>query len=192
MPSHSQFNYYYDDDEGITFGEPSPISKFHRKFTYYFDDDYGICFGPCGWTAPLPTFKYDLAIFYDGFNPHTDNFVEGRCSRWDYDDYSIIIETWLKKSDLDTLLDNIVPGATDVLYQIVGYAPNYYDSTWNSENSVLFYPTPSSSKMNGSNLYKMRSPKIGYVKHITTSPIEGPSDWMFVKIEANISGTNLY
>ena len=147
----------------IPFGGPD---KSHRRFTYYFDDDYGFCFGPCGWVAPPPgsKYNYDLAIFYGGMGD--SDYLDCRCSRWDVSDYSIIIETWLKKDDIQTLLSNIVPGAVGELYKILG-KPLYYDKTWTAGNTIKFLPTPSSNHMQDSNLKNMSDETVAYPKNIT-------------------------
>lgn len=168
-------------------------NKSHRMFPYYFDDDYGFCFGPCGWVNPIVgdyKFNYDLAIFYDDMDIAGSNFVEGRCSRWDVEDFSMIVETWLKRSDLQTLISKMTPGAAGELYKILG-RPTYYDSTWQGNNTIKFYPTPSSNDMPESKLYLMRSPKIGFVKNVMTSPVQESEEWIQIKIECYISGSKV-
>ena len=77
----------------------------------------------------------DLLIYYDSLTGN--DVISCRCSRWDTDNYSFIIETWLKKDDLNTLISNITPGATDELYNILS-KPTYYDKTWQGQN-ILFH-----------------------------------------------------
>ena len=103
------------------------------------------------------------------------------CSRWDTDNYSTILETWLNKSDCKTLRDNIVPGAVGELYSVLGKS-YYYDMTWDSSNTITVEPKP------GSKLSKMRTSKTIYPKNITTSVVKGPSTWNYVKIEGFLSG----
>ena len=107
------------------------------------------------------------------------------CSRWDVQDYSIIIETWLTKSELQDLRNSIRPGAVGELYKILG-RPLYYDSSWDGSNTLKFTPDTNSH----STLYKMRGGvKLGYVKNITTSPLPGDSGWINVKLDCYISGS---
>jgi len=154
----------------------------HKAFPYYFDDDYGIHF------YDLPTqpwiYDYDLAIYYDTLND--SNFIDCRCSRWDVQNYSVIVETWLSKDDAQTLKSNIVPGAVGELYTILG-RPRYYDSTWQNGNTLRLYPTPSSNHMGTSKLSKMRKETLMFVKNLTEHPIN--QDWISIKLEGYISGT---
>lgn len=157
----------------------------HRQFNYFFDDDFGICFGPCGWVA-TPKYSYDLAIYYGSMEEN--DFLDCRCSRWDVNNYTIIVETWLKKGDVQTLLSNITPGAVGELYKILG-KPHYYDKTWSKSNTLKFLPTPSSSSMQTSKLRYMRNETIAYPKNITLHPIKNTaSGWIEVKLECLISG----
>jgi len=147
----------------------------HFHFPYYFSDVDGF-----NWR----THAYDLAIF---FSSDVNDFIDCRCSRWDVDNYQIIIETWLKKGDLDTLLSNTIPGAVSELYTILG-EPLYYDKTWTSNNTLLLSPIEKPTTMTRSSLYGMRDVKVVYPKNITSNPIKGSSGWFNVKIEAYISG----
>ena len=127
---------------------------------------------------------YDLKIYYSG-----TAYIEGRTSRYDQQDYSIIFETWLKKSDLNTLRDNIRPGATAELYNVLG-KPRFYDKTWVADNTIRIKPNYSSNNSN-SNLMYMREEQVIYVKNISDSPIKGGSGWLNLKIEGYISGSTL-
>jgi len=147
-------------------------------FPFYFDDDEGITWGtitiPPAWVLP-----YDLMIYYGDMG--TTDFVGGWASRWDVTNYSITCETWLRKSDIQSLISNTRPGATGELYQILG-KPTYYDKSWTGANTIKIKPHPSS------NLSDMRSERIVYVKNVTTHPITN-TDWIEIKIEANLSGS---
>ena len=126
--------------------------------------------------------KTDLRIYYDTLS--TPNVISSNCSRWDVNDYSITLETWLTKSQLQTLRNNITPGAAGELYSILG-KPNYYDTTWQGENTLLI------SGNNESTLGNMRQQRIIYVKNISDTPIAGTSGYLNVKIEGLISGSVL-
>lgn len=116
----------------------------------------------------------DLKIYYNTFDG--ENYICCWCSRWDVEDYSIIIETWMNKEDLMNLRNNIVPGAADELYTILGQ-PTYYDATWQAENTLYLVPT-----------FGSRTEKLIYVKNINDSPLEGEKGYIDVKIEGYISG----
>jgi len=125
----------------------------------------------------------DLYIYYDSFTGN--DYIDCYCSRWDTNNYEIVIETWIKKTDLQTLRDNITPNAVGELYNILG-RPKYYDKTWSSENTLKLKPNSNSST---SNLNNMRREKLIYVKNITDSPIKGANGWFNVKIEGYVSGS---
>ena len=99
-----------------------------------------------------------------------NDFLDVKCSRWDVQDYDIVVETWMKKSDLQTLMENITPGAVGQLYKILG-RPRMYDSTWQAQNTLKILPTPSSNDMGASTLRQMRKSTIAYVRNVTYSPI---------------------
>ena len=122
----------------------------------------------------------DLNIYYSG-----NSYVSGRCHRWDCSDYGIVIETWLKKSDLLALQNNIRPGAVKEFKRVI-FSPKYYDASWQGKNTLKIRP------LQGTSLYKQRgSEKIGYVKNISSTPIAGTSGWLNCKIEMNISGSSI-
>lgn len=106
--------------------------------------------------------------------------IECRASRWDTQNYSTTIETWIDKSDLQSLISDVVPGAVGELYQILG-TPFYYDKSWAGENTIQFKPIV------GSRLASMRSNKTMFVKNLTTHPINS-TDWIEIKLECYISG----
>ena len=111
----------------------------------------------------------------------TNDFIDCWCSRYDVSNYDIIIETWLKESDLQTLRNNTRLGAVGTLYKIMG-RPHMYDKSWTASNTIKFEPVA------GTQLSNMRSTRVAFPKNITTSPIEGSNGWIAVKIEASVSG----
>ena len=162
----------------------------HFQFPYFFSDTRGICF------RTIRSIVGDLLIFYDSLDG--TNYIDGWCSRWDVDDYTITIETWITKDELDTLMNNIVPGATGELYQILS-RPYFYDQTWEGNNTIRICPnnytqhTPNTDEWSGdnlSNLPYMRDDTIIYVKNITTHPINF-TGYIETKIEGYVSGTTL-
>jgi hypothetical protein len=125
--------------------------------------------------------NYDLKIYYDDLVGN--DFVACNCSRWDVNDYGVTVETWLKKSDLQTLRSYITPGAVGELFKILG-RPTFFDQTWQGQNTIYLVPNSGSST-----LIDMREPKYVYVKNITDSPLPGASGWISVKIEGLVSGS---
>lgn len=122
----------------------------------------------------------DLRIYYSG-----NSYVQGRCHRFDIQDYNVICEVWLKKSDLVNLQNNIRPSAVKELKRVV-YAPKFYDSSWSGKNTLKLKP------VNSTGLSKMRGvEKVVYPSTISSSPLEGSSGWLNVKIESKISGSTL-
>jgi len=61
------------------------------------------------------------------------------CSRWDEDNYSIIMEYIIESGSAEDIPNNIVPGAVTELYNILG-TPYYQDTTYNSGNTLIFDP----------------------------------------------------
>ena len=123
----------------------------------------------------------NFKIYYDSLD--SPDLITSDCIRWDAQDYNVIVETILTKTQLKSLRDNITPGATGELYKILG-KPTFYDKTWTGSNTIKI----SSDK---SNLQNMRDDRILYVKSITDSPIEGASGKILVKIEGLVSGSTL-
>ena len=131
----------------------------------------------------------DLRIYYSSLSaPH---YIDCLCSRWDYDDYSVIVETWLTKSQLKILRNNIVPGAAGELYQILS-RPTFYDQTWEGNNTIRIVPNHryNSNWEEITTIPYMRNEKLIYVKDISDSPIEGTSGYLSVKIEGYTSGSS--
>ena len=125
----------------------------------------------------------DLDIYYSSLTG--DHFINCKDSRWTTDNYSITIETWLNKTQLQTLQNNTVPGATKEVYKIID-EPHWFDTTWKGENTLYMVPRTSHE----SNLKYMHSPKVCYVKNISSSPIAGQSGYINVKIECMISSNS--
>jgi len=167
MPSHTQFNYFFSDVEGITFEE-----------------------------VYLPiTLEGDLLIYYDDLsNPH---FIDCRCSGWEVDNYEVSVRTWLKKDDLQTLISNTVPGAAGELYKILGTPTYYDKTWEGENTIRLVptssstYSTLNNSfeGSNNSTLIEKREPRTIYVKNISTHPLESVDYWIEVKIDGYVSGS---
>jgi hypothetical protein len=132
-------------------------------------------------TVYMPIWK-DLKIYYDTLTD--DDFVSCGCSRWTVDNYSIVVETVLNDEEVTTLKNNMVPGAVKEMYSVLGL-PHFYDLTFTGDNTLRFVPDISSN----SNLPYMRNSVVVYPKNIVTSPIEGASGRVRLKIEAYTSSS---
>jgi len=94
----------------------------------------------------------DLRIYIPG-----GRHIDCPCARWDEDNFSIVIETYLNKNQRDLLRNNIRPGAVAELYRILG-KPVYYDTSFG-------YNTITISPISGTQLANMRSGVTVYVKN---------------------------
>lgn len=166
----------------------------HYKFPYYFDDTNGINF------RQELTYNGDLLIYYGSRDLDSDQYIDCWCSRWDVQSYSVIVETWLKKEDVQTLRNNTRPGAVGELYKILG-KPTHYDKSWTGANTIRLVPNRYSRRIVeegdwekatiGGNLSYMRKDTTMYVKNLTTHPIAGSHGWIEVKIEGMVSGSTI-
>jgi len=116
----------------------------------------------------------DLRIYYSG-----SAYFDTYCSRWDQDDYSLIIEMHLTKEERDKLRNNIRPGAVAELYRLLG-RPVYYDTSF-GRNTIKVAP------ISGTQLAKMHSEKTIYVKNYSERIT--PANEFHVKITGYISGS---
>jgi len=124
----------------------------------------------------------DLRIYYSSMAG--DHYMDCKCSRWDVDGYSLIVETWLKKSNLQELRNHIAPNAVDELYEILG-VKHYFDITWQGANTLMLSPIA------GSQLDLMRGQnKVVFVKSITDNCLPGTSGWINVKLECLLSSNS--
>ena len=111
--------------------------------------------------------------------------INCNCSRWDVQDYSIIVETWLKKDDLNTLRTNLRPGAVSELYNILG-RPFYVDKSCTAANTLKISANPNSR----SNHKNMKRDTIIYPKNVSLHPLDSPKGWVEIKIEGFSSGNS--
>jgi len=94
------------------------------------------------YTSPEPTWssfgewtscKYNLRIYSSAFSSNL------WCTRWDEDNWRIIIEAIADKTTRDNIRNNIVPGAVAELYNILG-KPQFVDTTYSSGNTITLLP----------------------------------------------------
>jgi len=118
----------------------------------------------------------DLRIYYSG-----SAYFDTYCSRWDQEDYALVIEMHLTKEERDKLRNNIRPGAVAELYRLLG-RPVYYDTSFGS-NTIRVEPIA------GSQLAKMYSAKTIYVKNYSEKITR--ANTFLVKITGYISGSTV-
>jgi hypothetical protein len=118
----------------------------------------------------------DLRIHYDA-----SNYIDCDCTDWTVNDETISVVTWLSKSEFDDLNNNIVPGAVDLMYEVLGRKV-YVDSTYTNSNTLRFEPL----NISESNLYSMRRETVGYVKSVSYA--QKTDDTLVVKIDVLPSG----
>jgi len=168
-------------------------NKSHTHFPYHFD---GTSTGGINFQE---TYNYDgdLLIYYSSMADRSNNYISCWCSRWDTQKYSLILETWLTKSEAQTLRNNIRPGAVDELYQVLG-KPVYYDRSWQGKNTLRIVPNKYKRRMGSqpdegdlikSSLPSMRKERVIYVKTYSEHPLK--NNLIEVKLEGYISGSTL-
>lgn len=177
-------------------------NKSHFHFPYWFtDNDESSIDGSNYRGIDFNSYwqKYDgdlLILLHDDLDVTATEYISCWCSRWDVDNYSIVLETWLKKDELQLLLENIRPGAVGELYKILG-RPHFVDKSWTKNNTIRVVPNKYKTYEraegtwagnNASNIPMMRNEILLYPKTITAHPI-GNSDWIEVKIESAPSGS---
>lgn len=128
----------------------------------------------------------DIYIYYGDLDTAASS-MRCRCSRWDVQDYNIILETWMNKSQFDSVRNNLRPTAVTEFYKLIERTV-YCDSTWEGKNTLRLVPDISSQ----SSLSAMRRETLIFPKSVTSSPIEGNRGWIGVKIEGTISGSSTY
>ncbi|MBE3094408.1 MAG: hypothetical protein IMZ52_05205 [Actinobacteria bacterium] len=176
----------------------------HYKFPYWFanagtEGDNGVA----GINfSQIWKFTKDLVIYYGTRDKETNQYVEGWCTRWDVQDYDVIVSTFLSKADLQILKEHIRPGAVKELYKILG-KPKFYDSSWQGFNTLLLVPNihkkwnvfagyDEDEKIKPeSSLNKMRNEKTVFVKNITENPMGADTNFINIKLDCCISGGNL-
>jgi hypothetical protein len=146
----------------MTDQEDNPSAS-HFAFPYFFFDTISEGLKLIG-VEYIPPYDLPLNIYYGTLKE--PDFINCWCSRWDAQDDSIIIETFLTESQVKTLSDNITPGAVSALFTVMGKT-TYYDSSFGS-NKLLFR----ANKNQTSNLVNMRNEFSGYVKNFTSYPIK--------------------
>lgn len=120
----------------------------------------------------------DLDIYYSG-----SHYIRCWCSRWEQDNYSISLETFMYKDSAQTIINNTIPGSIGE-WKIATRGYKYYDSTWKGKNTLHI----SANNSCGSNLRNMRNELDFYPEDIRTEPVMGMSEFIVMKIDGKISG----
>jgi len=103
------------------------------------------------------------------------NFIQCWCTRFDEDNFSIVLETFLTSANRNLLFAHVVPGAYRELYNILG-KPKFIDSTYSKENTLWLEPVSSYG------LSSVRKSREVVCKNISDTFIN--PDYFSVKIEA--------
>ena len=118
-----------------------------------------------------------MDLIISGSNCH----ISCDCTQWSVDDDNIKISTFMSKTDIQYLEDSTTPGAVSQSHNILG-KNYYYDSTWDGSNTLVIIPQSSDG-----NLDNMRDEETAFVKHLTSEPIKGNSQYLDVNLECIIS-----
>jgi len=84
------------------------------------------------------------------------------CTRWSEDKYSVTLEYMAESGTRNNIYNNITPGATRELYNILG-KPKYIDTTYNSANTLIVSP------IHGYGLSSLREERMISVRNYTDS-----------------------
>jgi len=110
----------------------------------------------------------NLKIYNDSFSDYY------YCSRWDEDNWRIIVEIIATKEGRDNLRNNITPGAVAELYNILGQ-PKFIDTTYSSGNTITLAP------VQGRNLATLRNATTVAVKSYSETMLRW--DMFRIKLE---------
>jgi len=114
-----------------------------------------------------------LRIYYS-CNSYPNNYIECFCNRWDEDNWSVIIETFMRSGARNELFTYVTPGAVKELYSILG-DPYFIDTTYASANTLIFEP------QHGFGISSLREKRMIGVKNISDSFIN--PNYFNIKIE---------
>lgn len=171
---------------------PDKPNATHYTFPYHFSDVEGISF-----KSVFFSFDGDLLICYSSMSIDANHYIDCWCSRWDVQNYNVIVETWVDKTDINTIRSHIRPGAVGELYTILG-RPRFFDKSWQGKNTILLKPNKYTQYEktandytgdNQSSLDSMRDDTLIFVKNITEHPIGPNNEFVEIKIEGYISGS---
>lgn len=76
--------------------------------------------------------------YYSG-NNYPNSYIDIPITRWDEDDWGLVVETYVGSSNRNTIFKNIIPTAVTELYNILG-TPYYKDTSWSSGNTIILEP----------------------------------------------------
>ena len=124
----------------------------------------------------------DCKIYYSGGALLNSLYsIDCWCTRWDTSNYDVTFETFLSKSNLNTLRTHLVPGAAAEMYKVID-KPYYWDLSFKGDNTLRIVPL-------SGEMPNMRSQKYIIVKNLSDTPNGGSENMINVKIEGYISGS---
>lgn len=94
---------------------------------------------------------------------------------WNITDWNIRIKFVATRDQRDTLVSNVVPGAVDKLYEVLGN-PHFYDTTLDGSNTLTIYP------LGDIDLKEIRHKFTMYVQTLGEEP-QANGSWFIITIE---------
>jgi hypothetical protein len=102
------------------------------------------------------------------------NFIKCWCTRWDENDYTVSVETFLGSANRNLLFSHITPGLYRELYNVLG-KPKYIDGTFRKANTLWLEP------VGGYGLSGLRKSRLVTVKNASDTIIT--PNYFNVKLE---------
>jgi len=78
-------------------------------------------------------------IYYFPSSDAYNQYFSCPISRWQEDNWNVIIETFLESGNRNSLFANVIPGAVREIYNILG-TPKFIDISYSSGNTLIIEP----------------------------------------------------
>jgi hypothetical protein len=116
----------------------------------------------------------ELCRLYYSCMKGTPEYIDIPISRWDEDNWGVVIETFCNASNRNIIFNHLVPGAVTEMYNILD-TPTFFDLTYNSGNTLIFHP------LDGTGISGLRDEATVIVDNISDTFIN--KDYFGIKIE---------
>ena len=103
-------------------------------------------------------------------------YIKAWCSEWTEDNWGVAFKAIIKKDCRDLIAANIVPGATRMMYNILG-TPVYKDITYTSSNSMKVIPD--------GNVENLDTERLITITDYKDTIINGSSGYFLLTIKGN-------